>query len=122
MALTLDKSHGTQAATVGTEHTLLTEATVGIFALFVNLKNMVDGDIVELRAYTKVLTGDANPLCIFEQSYKDQQGDAASAGSSAKGPVHVKSPPVENPFSLIWTLKQVAGTSRNFDWREDQLG
>jgi hypothetical protein len=121
MALTLAKSTGTQAATINTEHTLLTEAAAGIYVLFVNLKNLADADIVELRAYTKVLTGDANPLCIFEQSYKDQQGDAASAGSSAKGPVHVKSPPVESPFSLIWTLKQTAGTGRNFDWREDQL-
>lgn len=121
MALALNKSNGTQAATIGTEHTLLTEVTSGIFVLFVQLKNMAAGDIVELRAYVKVLTGDANPLCIFEQSYANIQGDGAAAGSSAKGPVVVKSPPVEAPFSLVWTLKQVAGTGRSFDWREDQL-
>lgn len=122
MSLTLAKSTGTQTATVGTEHTLLTEATSGIFVLVVNLKNMVNGDILELRAYVKTLTGDANPLLMFEQIYANVQGDAAAAGSSAKGPVHVKSPPIESPYSLVWTLKQVAGTSRNFDWREDQIG
>lgn len=121
MAFTLNKSQGTQTAVIGTEHTLLTESTSGVFVLFVSLRNMVNADVLELRAYTKILTGDANALCIFEQTYANIQGDSAAAGSSAKGPVHVKSPPLESPFSLIWTLKQVAGTGRNFDWREDQL-
>lgn len=121
MAFTLNKSNGTQAAVINTEHTLLTEATSGVFVLFVNLKNMVNGDVLELRAYAKTLTGDANELLVFEQSYANLQGDGAAAGSSANGPVHVKSPPLESPFSLKWTLKQVAGTGRSFDWREDQL-
>ena len=121
MALALDKSHGTQTATIGTEHTLLTESAAGIYTLTVQLKNMVNGDVLELRAYAKVLTGDANPLCVYEQSYAHAQGDGAAAGSSAKGAVVVKSPPVESPFSLIWTLKQTAGTGRSFDWREDQI-
>jgi len=121
MAFTLAKSTGTQSATIGTEHTLLTESAGGIFVLFVQLKNMAAADVLELRAYAKVLTGDANELLVFEQSYANIQGDGAAAGSSAKGPVAVKSPPLESPFSLKWTLKQTAGTGRSFDWREDQL-
>lgn len=121
MSFTLNKATNTQTAVIGTEHTLLTETTSGVFVLFVDLAVLAAGDIVELRAYTKVHTGDANPLLLFEQSYANIQGDGAAPGSSAKGPVHVKSPPIESPFSLVWTLKQVAGTGRSFEWREDQL-
>lgn len=121
MALNLAKSVGTQTAVIGTEHTLLTEGAAGIYTLTVQLKNMVAGDTVELRAYEKVLTGDANETLVFEQSYANKQGDGAAPGSSAAGPVIVKSVPVESPFSLKWTLKQTAGTGRAFDWREDQI-
>lgn len=120
MALILDKSRGTQTATINTEHTLLTEAASGIYVLFLDLVNLAAADIVELRAYSKVLTAGTSHL-VFEQSYANKKGDGLSAGSSGKGPVIVKSPPIESPFQLVWTLKQVAGTGRAFDWREDQL-
>lgn len=121
MALNLNKDNGAQTASIGTEHTLVTEGDSGIYVLFVNLENMVNGDVLELRAYTKVLTGDANSFLAFEQFYSNDQGDNAAPGSSAKGAVVVKSPPIESPFELVWTLKQTAGTGRVFDWRQDQL-
>jgi hypothetical protein len=122
MALVLDKSHGTQTATAGgTEDTLLTESTSGIFVLFTNIENLADGESVELRAYTKVLTGDTAHL-VYEQSYSHKPGDAAAVGGPGKGPVIVKSPPIESPFQLIWSLRQINGTARSFKWREDQIG
>lgn len=121
MAQTLDKAHGTQTATIGTEHTLDTETGSGVYVVVVNTKNMVNGDELELRAYTKVLTGDSQHWLIFEGSYKHQTGDGADAGSSAGGEVLKVSPPVSTPFSVKFTLKQTAGTGRSFDWRVDQL-
>jgi hypothetical protein len=121
MAQQLNKANGTQLAVVGTEHTLLTETGSGIFTLMVDLVNMVAGDAVTLRAYTKVLTGGTAHL-IYGQTFGNAQGDGVTVGSKAGGMVIVKSPPIESPFQLVWTLTQELGTGRNFPWREDQIG
>lgn len=122
MALTV-KASGTQAATVGTEHTLNASAFTdsGIYVLSVNTRNMVNGDVVELRAYAKVLTGDANPSLVYQSTYAHQQGDGAAPGSSAGGEIDKVSVPIPSPYSVTFTLKQTAGTGRNFDWRVDTL-
>jgi len=117
----LNKATGTQTAVIGTEHTLSTQTDSGIYVLVVNLKNMAAGDTLELRVLKKVLTGDAQHYLVFTASYANIQGDGADAGSSAKGEVVVKSLPIESPFSVKFTLKQPAGTGRNFDWRVDQI-
>jgi hypothetical protein len=122
MALALDKDHGTLTATAGgTEDTILTETDSGIYVLTVNLKNLANGERVCIRAYAKVLTGDTNPGLVFEQEYMHKQGDAAAPGSVGSGPIIVKSPPIESPFSLVFTIQQLNGTARDFAWRSDQL-
>lgn len=121
MAFTLDHSHGTKTATAGgTEDTIATVTDSGVFVLLVNLENLANGESVELRAYTKVLTGDTSHL-LFEQSYSHKPGDAAAVGGPGKGPVIVKSPPIESPFQVIFSLRQINGTARDFKWRIDQL-
>jgi hypothetical protein len=115
MALTVQAT-GTQTAVIGTEHTLVSaNATAGVWELAVQTKNMVDGDELELRALVKVLTGDASPLLVYSANYIHKQGDAATA--SAQGEVVKYSPPISSPYAITFTLKQVAGTGRNFDWR-----
>jgi hypothetical protein len=121
MAQTFDKAHGTQSATVGTEHTLDTESAAGIFTVTVDLTNMVSGDTVIIRAYEKALTGGTDKLLYTSPMYQGVQGDAAAPGSKAVGEVLVQSDPVVSAFECVFTLHQVAGTSRNFDWRVDQL-
>lgn len=123
MALTVQAS-GTQAAVVGTEHTLnAAPFTVsGVYVLSVNTRNMVNGDEVELRGYAKVLIGDANPSLVYEGGYKHQQGDGAAPGSSAGGEIVKVSVPIPSPYSITFTLKQTLGAGgRNFDWRVDTL-
>lgn len=121
MALTLDKANGTETATAGgTEDTIVTDTDSGIYVLVVDLQNLVNGESVEFRAYVKVLTGDNEEL-VYEQSYSHKQGDGAGPGSIGKGPVIVKSPPIESPFSVTFTLRQINGTGRAFKWRLDQL-
>ena len=122
MALTFDKAHGTQTAVINTEHTLTTQSSAGIYQIVVNLKNMVAGDTLELRIYSKILTGDAQDYLLYSfPGIANAQGDAAAPGSSASGEVLFQCPPVVSAWECVFTLKQVAGTGRSFDWRIDQL-
>lgn len=107
---------GTQTCTVGTEHTLETVTGPKTCVLHVNLKNAVLGDEFEIRAYSKVLTGDSNPSLQFMGTYVHAQGDNAAPGSEAYGDVVKVSPPVAAPYSCIFTITQTAGTSRDVPW------
>lgn len=104
MALTV-VGEADQVATVGTEHTLDTETTSGVFQLRVDTKNMVNGDVVEIRMKTKVRTGGTSGQEEFA-TYANVQSDPIK-----------KSIPVESDVELICTLKQTAGTSRTFPWK-----
>ncbi len=104
MAITT-KASGTQTAVITTEHTLDTEADVGIYVFMVNLVNLANGDVVILRAKTKVLTGDT-AASIYTAVYSHSQG----------GTPIVASPPITSMHQLIITLEQSAGTGRNFPW------
>lgn len=96
---------GTQTAVISTEHSLSTQTTAATYVLMVNLTNLVNGDIVELRLKTKVLTGDTAEE-IYGPTYQNDQGSK---------PI-VASPPVVSMFSIEATLKQTAGTARSFAW------
>lgn len=114
--MTVENS-GTQSASVGTEHTLGSAMTSSkTYVLTVNTENMVNSDELELRAYIKVLSGDSQWYLVYSANYLHDQGDSADAGSSAAGDVVKVSPPVVSPYSIKFTLKQVAGSSRDFDW------
>lgn len=105
MSWTLDNSN-TQTATVGTEHTLSTSTTNGTYVLEVDTTNLVAGDLLELRIYTKTLSGDGSDALAWKGTFQHAQ-------------IAIKkiSPPVASDVSLRATLKQVAGTSRNFNWK-----
>lgn len=97
--------NGTQTATIGTEHTLGSSiVSAGTFLLVVNTANMVNGDVLELRAKTKVLTGGSEAVYLLA-TYAHAQGD----------PVKM-SIPIPSLYSLTFTLKQTAGTGRAFEW------
>lgn len=97
--------NGTQTATIGTEHTLGSSITAaGTFILSVNTSNLANGDVLELRAKTKVLT-DGSEAVYLLATYAHAQGD----------PVKM-SIPIPSLYSLTFTLKQTAGTGRAFEW------
>ena len=59
----------------GTEQTLASATAVsGTFMPRVNLANMVDGDVVELRGYTKANGSDTEGLCWY-LSFANKQSD-----------------------------------------------
>lgn len=102
---------GTQTATVTTEHTLLDVAVAGTFTLHVDKVNMVAGDVLELRIYQIVLTGGTRRVAYL----------ARFAGAQPTDDLIGISVPIANELtdagSLRFTLKQTAGTSRNFPWK-----
>lgn len=95
---------GTQTATPGTEHTLHTTATAGVYALAVDTTNLAGTETVELRAYLKVISGGSYRQAHVVTVYT---GDASPAAFSL---------PFISPVDIKFTLKQVGGSSRNFDW------
>lgn len=105
MAVTSQNS-GTQTAVVNTEHTLDTVDGAGVYVFIADTAAMVNGDTVELRIYGKVLSAGTERM-IYSSSFQHQQAD----------PIKL-SPPVPTDLAdLRFTLKQVAGTARNFPWK-----
>lgn len=96
----------TQSATVTTEHTLATITSAGTYQLAVELTNMVADDELELRIYVKGRSASTSRVA-FIASYANAPGSDAAVAIS---------PPVGTPHEFKATLKQTAGTSRNFVW------
>ena len=107
---------GTQTCTVGTEHTLEVVTGPKTIVVHVNTKNLVAGDVLEVRIYNKVLTGDTDPALEIMGTYNGLQGDAAAPGSEAYGDVVKVSPAIVVPYSATVTICQQAGTSRDVPW------
>lgn len=104
------ESVNTQSATIGTEHSLLSVSTAKTRVLVVNLKNMAASDRVELRVYSKVLTGDTiatgnSTTLVYTATYQGVQSE----------PV-VQSVPIASGYAALFSLKQTAGAGRTFDW------
>lgn len=105
------ESSGTQAATISTEHTLRDVSSAGTFTLHVDLVNLADGDLVELRIYQMVLTGGTRRVAYIARYDGAQSTDEMIAISV----------PISNELTdsgaLRFTLKQVSGTGRSFPWK-----
>mgnify|MGYP001577010023 CR=1 FL=1 len=106
MAVTVEAS-GTQTATIGTEHSLHTNAGAKVFILAVNTTNMVNSDVLELRIKTKVLTGDTIALA-YLATFANVQTEIVK--------LSVPCPAGGFTSGTEFTLKQTAGTGRSFSW------
>lgn len=97
-------STGTQTAVISTEHTLATVATSGVFVIQLDLSNMVLGDYAEVVIKVRQTSGGA---------YKQQ---SYSLYAHAQADVIQQSVPIVAPYGVEFTLKQTAGTGRDFPW------
>ena len=97
-------SSGTQTATISTEHSLATSTTGKTYVLAVNTANMVNGDELELRIYTKVLSGSTKQLAYY------------AAYAHTQGIPNKYSVPVPANQYCEASLKQTAGTGRSYEW------
>lgn len=109
MAVTIQGS-GSQTATIGTEHTLLDVAVVGVFQLYVNLFNMADADYLELRVYKITAASGTRRVAQFEDLADAQVADRLIAYFDPIGSV------LTDAGALRFSLKQTAGTGRAYEW------
>jgi hypothetical protein len=110
MAVTAQAS-GTQAATIGTEHTLADIAAAGTYTLHVDSNAMAAGDSLELRIYQIVLTGGTRRVAYFQGYY-----DAQSSDDQIKISVPISNE-LTDAGALRFTLKQTTGTGRSYPWK-----
>ena len=99
-----ETANGSQAATVGVEHSLNTQTTAGVYMGFVSLVNMVAGDEVEVYLKTKARSADGSRALEQFGTYTGVQTQPIVSTRAI--------------FSSSWELllKQTAGTSRTFTW------
>lgn len=95
---------GTQTATVNTEHTLNSPAGPGTYVLVVDTTNMANGDTLELRCKVKAKSAGSAILYVMG-SYANAQAEPLK--------MSIPCPAVDGG---AFSLKQVAGTGRAFDW------
>ena len=82
----------------GSEQTLATETTAGVYVLWVDLSNLADGDSVILRLKSKVRSS----------STSRQVYSAAYANATADGNIQA--------HEAVATLEQDGGVNRTYDW------
>jgi hypothetical protein len=102
-----ENTSGSQTAVIGTEHTLATVVTAGIYVLRVDIANLAVSDLLELRVYTKARNATDTERLIH--------------GPAEFGPIPpdqklVDSVPIMATGDFKATLKQTAGTGRAFPW------
>lgn len=97
-------STGSQTATISTEHTIATPTAAGTYVFEVDTVNLVLGDLLELRVYDKI--DGTNYRQVWKGAYQH---------------VQINNAKVSPPLALAgagakFTLKQTAGTGREFPW------
>lgn len=103
MALTVTDT-GTLTAS-SSEQTLGTSRTDGkTYVCQVDLANMAAGDVVELRAKVKVTSG-GTERTLYRATFANAQPYAA-----------VQTPPIPAPYQVTFTVKQSAGTNRDYPY------
>lgn len=100
----------------GTEQRLNSAAftTAGVYVLMLDLSDMGKADELEVRAYVKCLSA-GSELLTFCKPFRNDQGDAATQGSSAKGAVMRHTYPIPSLYSISWTVKRTANGTAAFD-------
>lgn len=105
---------GTKTATVGTEHPLPETPFVnaaGTYQFMVDLQPMAAGDVVELRAYARVLEGGTTRV-VYMKRFSDVQPNDDFIAVSV--PISTELAVTEG---IKFSLKQTAGTGRAFPWK-----
>ena len=91
-------------STDGTEQTLATDTANLVYVFVIDTGAMVNGDVIEIRAKTKVLSGGTSRLAYI----------AVYANVQAQPQKY--SVPIPANIELVVTLKRTAGTDRSYHW------
>jgi len=96
---------GTQTATITTEHTLSNPTGNKFYTALIDLTNMTTGDTTEIRVSLIAKTA-GSYILYWMGSY---------TGAQTNPLVYI--PPLPSDIGWKLTLKQTAGTGRNYDYR-----
>lgn len=88
----------------GSEQTLASPSGPATYILVVDMTNLVNGDVTVLRCKSKAKSG-GSAIAFAMGSYSNAQSDPLKM-----------SIPVPSVDGGTFTLQQVAGTNRSYDW------
>lgn len=98
------KNQEGSTTTDGTEQTLFTVTTSNTYVFVIDTANMVNGDIIEVRAKTKVTTGDTSQEA-YHVTYAHLQAQP-----------NKYSVPIPIDIEIVVTLERVGGSDRTYIW------
>lgn len=98
-------SSGTASVTLNTEFTIVSTNN-GTFVFEIDLNNMALGDITELRVYVQIASTGS-----LRQIWKSTYGPNPGYNTGAL------SPPIASNYKVQFSIKQVAGTARSYDYQ-----
>src|SRR5690348_4897584 len=90
--------------TDGTEQTLSTQTTIGVYTLALDLSAMVNGDIIEIKLKTKILSGGTSRIA-YHFYY-----------AHAQGVPNVYSIAIPADIEIVATIKRLAGADHSYPW------
>lgn len=105
------KAEGTQAATVGTLHTLATVSDAGVYLLRVDAASLALGETLELEIHATVGASGTTRL-LYAAAFGDVQGAAVKDSLAV---------PVVAGRDTVFQLRQTGGTGRSFPWEVHAL-
>lgn len=88
----------------GTEQILFESSETGEFSGYVDLANMVGGDVTTLRMYFKIKSGG---------TYRKFE-DAEYTGAQSKPAIHIS--PMQSAYGYKFTLQQSVGEYKSYDY------
>jgi hypothetical protein len=103
MAIPTLSASGT-TTTDGTEQSLSSQTAGGTYIFGIDTNLMVNGDVIELRIYTKILSGSTKRV-VYVATYTNIQGEP-----------NKYSPPVLIDNYVEVTLKRASGSDHAYDW------
>lgn len=97
--------NGSQTASViGTEYTLHSTTTAGVYSLLIDTAAMTNTDTLLIKISVKVVDGGADRVA-YQNYFSLVQSDPAKL-----------SVPVVAPYGITCSITQIAGTGRAFPW------
>lgn len=100
------QAEGTQAATLGTSHTLATVTDAGTYLLHVDTSALGNGETLTCEIHSRVLSTGVTQL-----AYPAVFDDAQAAPNKISVPVMLAA-----GRELVFKLKQEGGVGRSFPW------
>jgi len=106
----VEEDNGSQTAVIDTEHTLKSLTADGLYVLYVDLSNMVDGDRTVIKTKVKIKSA-GSEVILFEDLVIGTDIEDGTV------PPLYETPATAMTETMSYTLEQTDGTGRAYDWQ-----